>query len=165
MIEPDLRLRAVVPAPPKIVYEALTDPAALRVWLAEHAAVELPDRYEFWGRYTPDGAEPHQRVLHADERTIRFAWTVDGVEATVQFELAEDEDGTLVTLSHSDLPSFEEVLADRAGARGALQTHWTLAIANLVDYLDGRDPTPRAPSWRSGRRRTAPSSYGPARTR
>ena len=37
MTEPDLRLRAVVPAPPKVVYEALTDPAALRVWLAEHA--------------------------------------------------------------------------------------------------------------------------------
>ena len=53
--EPDLRLRAVVPAPPKVVYEALTDPAALRVWLAEHAEVDLPGKYEFWGRYTPDG--------------------------------------------------------------------------------------------------------------
>ena len=42
MIEPDLRLRAVVPAPLKLTYEALTDPAALRVWLAEHAEVELP---------------------------------------------------------------------------------------------------------------------------
>src|SRR5881275_512940 len=72
MTEPDLRLRAVVPATPKVVYEALTD------------------KYEFWGRFTPDGAEPHQRVLHVDERTIRFAWTVDGVESTVQFELAED---------------------------------------------------------------------------
>src|SRR5262249_41731778 len=44
MIEPDLRLRAVVPAPPKTVYEALTDPAAMRAWLAEHAEVELPDK-------------------------------------------------------------------------------------------------------------------------
>lgn len=98
MTQPDLRLRAVVPAPPKVVYEALTDPAALRVWLAEHAAVELPGKYEFWGRFTPAGAEPHQRVLHADEHTIGFAWTVDGVESTVQIELAEDEGGTLVTL-------------------------------------------------------------------
>jgi uncharacterized protein YndB with AHSA1/START domain len=81
MTEPDLRLRAVVPAPPKVVYEALTDPAALRVWLAEHADVDLPGKYEFWGRFTPDGAKPHQRVLHVDERTIRFAWTVGGVES------------------------------------------------------------------------------------
>jgi uncharacterized protein YndB with AHSA1/START domain len=143
MTDPDLRLRAVVPAAPKVVYEALTDPAALRVWLAEHAAVDLPGTYEFWGRFTPDGAEPHQRVLHVDERTIRFAWTVEDVESEVGFELAEDEDGTLVTLTHSDLPSFAEVLADTAGARGALQTFWTLAIANLADYLAGRELTPK----------------------
>jgi uncharacterized protein YndB with AHSA1/START domain len=143
MTEPDLRLRAVVTAPPKVVYEALTDPAALRVWLAEHAEVDLPGRYEFWGRYTPDGAEPRQRMLHADERSIRFGWTVEGVEAQVAFELDEDEDGTVVTLSHSDLPSFEDVIADRAGARGALQTFWMLAIANLADYLAGRELTPK----------------------
>jgi uncharacterized protein YndB with AHSA1/START domain len=143
MTEFDMRLRAVVPAPLKVVYEALTDPAALRVWLAEHAEVDLPGRYEFWGRFTPDGAEPRQRVLHVDERTIRFAWTVGGVETTSQFEVAEDEDGTLVTLSQSDLPSFEDVLADRAGPRGALQTFWSLAIANLADYLEGRELTPR----------------------
>ncbi|MFD8492653.1 SRPBCC domain-containing protein [Amycolatopsis sp. NPDC059657] len=142
MTEPDLRLRAVVPAPLKVTYEALTDPAALRVWLAEHAEVDLPGKYEFWGRFTPDGAEPRQRVLHADERVIRFGWTVEGVEATVEFELAEDEDGTLVTLSHSDLPSFEEVIGDKAGARGALHTFWSLAIANLADYLAGRELTP-----------------------
>jgi uncharacterized protein YndB with AHSA1/START domain len=143
MTEPDLRLRAVVPAPLKVTYEALTDPAALRVWLTEHAEVDLPDKYEFWGRHTPDGAEPHQRVLHVDERTIRLAWTVDGVETTTEIELAEDEDGTLVTLSQTDLPSFEDVLADKAGARGALQTFWSLAIANLADYLAGRELTPK----------------------
>jgi uncharacterized protein YndB with AHSA1/START domain len=143
MTEPDLRLRAVVPAPPKRVYEALTDPAALRVWLAEHAEVELPGKYQFWGRYTPDGAEPHQRVLHVDERTIRLAWTVEGVETTVEVQLTEDDDGTLVTLSQSDLPSFQDVLADKAGARGALQTFWTLAIVNLADYLAGRALTPK----------------------
>lgn len=143
MTEFDLRLRAVVPAPPKVVYEALTDPAALRVWLTDHAEVDLPGRYEFWGRHTPDGAEPHQRVLHADERTIRLAWTVEGVETISQIELADDEDGTLVTLSQSDLPSFEDIIADKAGARGALQTFWSLAIANLADYLSGRELTPK----------------------
>ena len=147
MTEPDsqfdLRIRAVVAAAPKVVYEALTDPAALRVWLAEHAEVDLPGRYEFWGRYTPDGTEPHQRVLHVDERTIRFAWTIDAVQTTSQIEVADDDEGTLITVSQSDLPSFEDVLADRAGARGALQTFWTLAIANLADYLAGRELTPK----------------------
>jgi uncharacterized protein YndB with AHSA1/START domain len=139
----DLCLSAAVPAPLKVTYEALTDPAALRVWLAEHAEVDLPGRYEFWGRTTPDGAEPRQRVLHVDERTIRFAWTVEGVEATVQWELAEDEDGTLVTLSQSDLPDFQDVLAGNAGARGSMQTFWGLANANLADHRAGRDLTPQ----------------------
>jgi hypothetical protein len=61
----------------------------------------------------------------------------------VQFELAADEGGTLVTLSQSDLPSLAEVLADTAGARGALATFWSLAIANLADYLAGRELTPK----------------------
>jgi len=143
MTEPDLRLSAVVPAPLKVVYEALTDPAALRVWLAEYADVDLPGKYEFWGRFTPDGAEPHQRVLHVDDRTIRLAWTVDGVETTSQIELAEDEDGTLVILSQTDLPSFQEVISDTAGPRGSLQTFWSLAISNLPDYLSGRELTPK----------------------
>jgi uncharacterized protein YndB with AHSA1/START domain len=151
--ESELRVRAVLPAPPETVYAALTDAAALRVWLAEHAEVALPDRYEFWGRFTPDGAEPRQRVLHADGRTLRLAWTVDGVETTVELTLAESEPedgteaedagGTLLTLTQSDLPSFAEVLSDTAGPRGALQTFWTLAIENLFDYLSGREQTPK----------------------
>ena len=86
----ELRLSAVMPAPPEAVHAALTDAAALRVWLAEHAEVALPDRYEFWGRYTPDGAEPHQRVLHASERTLRLAWT-------------------LADLSHRDAPDTNDI--------------------------------------------------------
>ena len=147
----ELRLSAVIPAPPEAVHAALTDAAALRMWLAEHAEVALPDRYEFWGRYTPDGAQPHQRVLHASDRSLRLAWTLDGVETTVELTLTEheheagDEDGggTLLTLTQSDLPSFAEVLSDKAGPRGELQTFWSLAIENLTDYLSGRELTPK----------------------
>jgi len=65
-------------------------------------------------------------VRHVDERTIRFAWTVDGVESPVQFELAEDEGGTLVTLSQGDLPTFAEVLADTAAVTPPRATGWLL---------------------------------------
>jgi hypothetical protein len=40
MTEPIVRVRALAPA--KEVRHALTDADAMRVWLAEHAAVELP---------------------------------------------------------------------------------------------------------------------------
>jgi uncharacterized protein YndB with AHSA1/START domain len=92
-------------------------------------------------------------VLHAGERTLRLAWTVDGVETTVELTLTEngpapdagheDVGGTVLTLTQSDLPSFAEVLADTAGPRGELQTFWTLAIENLSDYLSGRELTPK----------------------
>jgi uncharacterized protein YndB with AHSA1/START domain len=138
MSEP-MTLRARLAVPVKEAHHALTDPAALRTWFAEHAEVELPHRYEFWGRYTPEGGGPHQRLLHVDDRTLRFAWLLDGEDTTVEIGL-EEQDGvsTVLTLSQSHLPAWEEMLAGTS-VRGVLPTFWSLAIANLSDYLDGRE--------------------------
>ncbi|MFG3600853.1 SRPBCC family protein [Micromonospora chersina] len=136
-----LTVRARLAAPAEAVRRALTDPAELRLWLAEHAEVELPRRYEFWGRYTPEGEAPHQRLLHADERTLRFAWTLDGVETTTEFELTPEGDSTVLTLRQSHF-SFEEAMSG-SSIRGVLQTFWALAIANLNAHLEGRPLLPR----------------------
>ncbi|MCP3783000.1 SRPBCC family protein [Micromonospora sp. A3M-1-15] len=136
-----LTVRARLAAPAEAVRRALTDPAELRVWLAEHAEVELPRRYEFWGRHTPEGDAPHQRLLHADERTLRFAWTLDGVETTTEFELTPEGDNTVLTLRQSHF-NFAEAM-DGSSIRGVLQTFWALAIANLNAHLEGRPLLPR----------------------
>ncbi|MEU9738424.1 SRPBCC domain-containing protein [Micromonospora chersina] len=136
-----LTVRARLAAPAEAVRRALTDPAELRAWLAEHAEVELPRRYEFWGRYTPEGDTPHQRLLHADDRTLRFAWTLDGVETTTEFELTPEGDSTVLTLRQSHF-SFEEAMSG-GSIRGVLQTFWALAIANLNAHLEGRPLLPR----------------------
>ncbi|ATO14833.1 SRPBCC domain-containing protein [Micromonospora sp. WMMA2032] len=136
-----MTVRARLAAPVATVRRALTDPAELRVWLAEHAEVDLPGRYEFWGRYTPEGDVPHQRLLHADEKTLRFAWTLDGVETTTEFELEPDGDATVLTLRQSHF-SFEEAM-NGSSIRGVLQTFWALAIANLNAHLEGRPLLPR----------------------
>ncbi|MFG3578218.1 SRPBCC family protein [Micromonospora chersina] len=136
-----LTVRARLAAPAEAVRRALTDPAELRAWLAEHAEVDLPRRYEFWGRYTPEGDAPHQRLLHADERTLRFAWTLDGVETTTEFELTPEGDSTVLTLRQSHF-SFEEAMSG-SSIRGVLQTFWALAIANLNAHLEGRPLLPR----------------------
>ncbi|MEV4755072.1 SRPBCC family protein [Micromonospora sp. NPDC049559] len=135
-----MRLRLRVPAPLARVRHALTDGAALRAWLAEYAEVDLPSRYEFWGRSTPEGDEPRQHPLRVDERTVRFAWTLDGTETVVEIDLAEeDADATILTLSQTDLPSWTEVLSGTdTGSRGLMHTYWSLALANLVDHLAGR---------------------------
>jgi uncharacterized protein YndB with AHSA1/START domain len=131
-----------VAAPTAAVHRALTDPAALRAWLAEHAEVELPHRFEFWGRYTPEGDAPHQRLLHVSDRSLRFEWRLDGEDTTVEIDLdPEDTESTLVTLSQSHF-DFQEALSE-GNIRGVLQTFWALALANLADYAEGREPTAR----------------------
>jgi uncharacterized protein YndB with AHSA1/START domain len=142
MTEPMI-VRARVQAPLKEVRHALTDPGLMRVWLAEHAEVELPDRFGFWGRTTPEGDAPHQRLLHADERTVRFAWLLDGEETTTELTLEEENaDVTIVTLSQSHF-DFQDVLTGKS-IRGVLQTYWAQALANLAEHFEGRELTPRA---------------------
>ncbi|MET7749665.1 SRPBCC family protein [Micromonospora sp. NPDC005367] len=140
MSEP-MKLHARLAAPIEAVRQALTDAAELRVWLAEHAEVELPQRYEFWGRYTPDGDAPRQRPLHVDDETLRFAWTLDGVETTTEFRLrAESADSTILSLSQSHW-DFADVIS--GAIRGVLQTYWCLSTANLALHLEGAPLLPK----------------------
>ncbi|MFI7606682.1 SRPBCC family protein [Micromonospora sp. NPDC049366] len=142
MTEP-MKLSARLAAPIEAVRRAITDPTELRVWLAEHAEVELPRRYEFWGRYTPDGDAPRQRLLHADDDTVRFAWLLDGVETTAEFQLSADGPAaTVITVSQSHF-DFAEALSGTGSIRGVLQTFWSLSIANLAAHLEGRAQLPK----------------------
>ncbi|MEU7981555.1 SRPBCC family protein [Micromonospora sp. NPDC049081] len=141
MAEP-LTLGVRLAAPVEAVWRALTDPAELRVWLTELAEVELPGRYEFWGRHTPEGDAPHQRLRHADPYTLRFDWLLDGVETTSELRLtAQGPDTTSLTLSQSHF-DFAEAM-DGSSIRGVLQTWWSLSIANLAAHLEGRPLLPR----------------------
>ncbi|TMR16299.1 SRPBCC domain-containing protein [Nonomuraea turkmeniaca] len=141
MTEPMI-VHARVQAPLKEVRQALTDPAAMRIWLAEHAEVELPDRFGFWGRTTPEGDAPHQSLLHADERTVRFTWVLDGEETTTEFTLEEESEGvTVVTLSQTHY-DFQDVITGKS-IRGVLQTYWCQVLANLAEHFEGRELTPK----------------------
>jgi uncharacterized protein YndB with AHSA1/START domain len=134
-------IRVRVLAPLKKVRHALTDPATLRIWLAEHAEVELPGRFEFWGRTTPEGDAPHQRLLHADERTVRFSWLLDGEETTTELGLEEEGGTTIVSLSQTHF-DFQDVITGKS-IRGVLQTYWAQVLANLAEHFEGRELTPK----------------------
>lgn len=137
-----MTIRAKLDAPLKVVREALTDKKALETWLAEHAEVELPTRFEFWGRYTPEGDAPHQTLVHADDTGLRFSWLLDGVETTTEISLAEEaSDKTIVTLTQTHVDP-QEAMAE-ATVIGVLYTYWVLALANLADYVAGRKITAR----------------------
>lgn len=131
-----MRLRASLPATPSDVYAALTEPAALRVWLAEHVSEE-----GFWGRSTPQGDRPHQELVTAEPaRRLRFHWLLDDERTTVDIQLATSPGGTDLTLTQSPLPTLAELMAPpaRRDGRHTMHTFWPLAIGNLAEYLAGR---------------------------
>jgi uncharacterized protein YndB with AHSA1/START domain len=137
-----MKVSARAAAPIAEVRRAVTDAEALRIWLAEHAEVDLPHRYEFWGRYTPEGDAPHQRLLHVDDQTLRFVWLLDGEDTTVEIRLEEESAAsTVISVSQTHF-DFEEAMTG-SSIRGVVQTFWALALANLVDHLEGRELTPK----------------------
>ena len=138
-----MMIRLRVDAELGAVHRALTDAAALRTWLAEHAEVSPPDRYGFWGPTTPAGDVPRQRLLHLDERTLRFGWRVDDVDTVVEIALAERAPGeTVLTLTQTGLPGFDEMVNETT-TLSQLHTFWALSLVNLVDYVEGRELTPK----------------------
>ncbi|MFE8600673.1 SRPBCC family protein [Archangium violaceum] len=137
-----------VAAPRATVYRALTDPAALRAWLAEFAEVSLPERhFEFWGRYTPQGERGRQQLLIAQpDKLLSFAWTLDGTRTNVMFQLQDaGPSATLLALSQDGIPPMEELMAPTGRRDGlhTLHTFWGLALANLAEWAEGRELTPR----------------------
>lgn len=135
-----------VEATPAATYAALTDPTALTHWLAEHADVSIADsRFEFWGRYTPQGERGRQRLLAAEpDRLLSFAWVLDGEETTAEIRLEPDAGGTRVSLSQTSVPTLEELMAPTGRRDGlhTLHTFWGFAIPNLAEYVAGREPMP-----------------------
>jgi uncharacterized protein YndB with AHSA1/START domain len=120
MSEP-LIFRARAAAPLQAAYRALTEPAELRTWFAEHAEVDLPHRYAFRGRYTPNGDARQQRLKYADAHTLRFTWLLDGEETTTEITLAaETANSTIVSVSQTHF-DFQEALSGST-IRGVLQT-------------------------------------------
>jgi len=132
-------LRASIAAPPDTVYKALTDAAALESWFAEHAEVSLEQRtFGFWGRYTLDGEPGKQRLLSFQPgRSLSFAWQLQDAETEVGIVLEPQDDGVLLSLTHSGVPP-----------RASGEDYWVgdlmmLSLANLASYCEGRGIGPR----------------------
>ncbi|MDB4914410.1 MAG: activator of hsp90 atpase 1 family protein [Gemmatimonadetes bacterium] len=127
-----------LPATPERVFTALTNPADLMNWFAEGAMVEpkVGGVYRFWGRhtlFTPPEDAARQTISHYQPVTrLGFNWPLNEVDTNVILDLAPNEAGTTLTLTHrvsGDLlvPRQKELIED----------HWRLAIANLTAYLAG----------------------------
>ncbi|MEO6037617.1 MAG: SRPBCC domain-containing protein [Saprospiraceae bacterium] len=128
-------------APASKVWKALTDKNEMKIWyfdLAEFKA-EVGFTFQFMG-----GEEGGVRYLHlcevtevVPERKLTYSWRYDGYPgiSQVSFELFEQGDQTLLTLTHTGLETFPQDKPDFAAKNfGAGWNH--LIHTALKDYLE-----------------------------
>ena len=127
-----------VAAPLPEVWELLTGPRGLRIWLG--AGVVLPTRagepYE-----TAEGVRGEVRSYRPNDR-IRLAWQPSGWshDSTVQVALQDKGDRTVVRF-------HQERLADGA-ERERQRAHWTSVIDRLEAELDPGEARAGEAAWR-----------------
>ncbi|MBV9880737.1 MAG: SRPBCC domain-containing protein [Gemmatirosa sp.] len=131
---------ATLDAPPSQVFRALTDPAALERWFAEHVDVgDAPGApYRFWGRHTlgsRDGGPPRQTITaYVPNEALGFRWPLLGVDTEVRYALAPEGDGTRLTVTH-DVPGDLGMPRERE----LIEDHWHLVAGNLRAHLGSGD--------------------------
>ena len=126
-------------APPAVVYAYLTDSERWSAWQGEEAVVEPRPggllRMRMAGGRTAGG----RFVELVPERRVVFTWGwVDTPEipvgsTTVEIELVPDGEGTLVRLTHRNLPP-EQAALHRQG--------WEHYLGRLAMRAEGGDPGP-----------------------
>jgi uncharacterized protein YndB with AHSA1/START domain len=131
-------LRHQLDAAPESVFDALTTTSALETWLAERADADVDQgRFEFWGRFTPEGERARQELLDAESpRSLRFAWTLQDERTEVDIGLEPQDSGTRLDVIHSGV-------AAREGAAPWIRDWWHLALDNLASFVENRSLGPR----------------------
>jgi uncharacterized protein YndB with AHSA1/START domain len=136
--------------PPDAVFAALTDPAALAAWFAEHVSIDLREggRFAFHGRYTlgaPGPTDGCQTVRTLTPPTaLGIDWPMDGQRTTLDFALTPGDAGTNLHVRHHwpHPPAMPTLVDD----------WWRGMLGNLQAWLDGgrgmvrvdlADPTPQ----------------------
>ena len=157
----DLTLKVRADASLVACFEAVTRAELLTQWLSEFADVDLPSRYQVWGRYVPGGDQPRQTLLDSSDHSVRFEWEIADTVTVVSIDLERiDELATSIAVTQTDFDPLDE------GPLGQLQTFWALALANLVDLLEERGTDAACgPHQRCASRRSRPRRTGPCRVR
>jgi len=128
-----------IAAPPAIVYSYLTESTAWARWQGVTASIEASPGGIF-AMAMANGMRARGQFLELiPDRRVVFTWGwVDhpGLppgSSTVEIDLAEDDAGTLLTLTHRDLPA-SEVPLHVAG--------WGHYVPRLATVAEGLDPGP-----------------------
>lgn len=107
-----IRKEIVLPSPREEVWEALTEPERLEDWFANQVELDLRPGGGASFRWD-NGEERHATVTEVDpERKLAFEWDDEG---EVEFTLADDADGTRLTVVET-VPAWSTALDLQASA-------------------------------------------------
>jgi uncharacterized protein YndB with AHSA1/START domain len=135
-----VRRETHIPAPPAAVFAFLTDPEKILRWMGTEAWLEPQPGGIYLVNVT--GARfargAFREVVPVHRLAYSFGW--DGGEvvppgsSTVEIDLIEQPDGTLLRLTHTGLPNAEQCAGHAEG--------WAHYIGRLAQVAAGRDPGP-----------------------
>ena len=139
--KPSLTIVRKLNASPAKVWRALTQPEALKQWMAPDAAFAIPvaeTDLRVGGRYhvvmkSPDGEEHdvsgvYREIVASKRLVYTWAWkSAPERESLVTWELRAADGGTELTLKHEQFADEE--------ARDKHQQGWTGCLARLEKYV------------------------------
>ncbi len=144
----DLVVERWVSVPPEKVFAYFTDAEKWLAWQGTDAVIDLVPGGVWRVNVTGDGFASGRVVEVVDNERVVFTWgweqgpPVPPGSTTVAIDLVPDRDGTLIRLTHSDLPP-DQVEIHRHG--------WMHYVSRLGDVSSGRAPGPNSPGETRGR--------------
>ena len=129
-----LTFQQYVKASPAEVYHVLTNSTRLREWMCDLATTDPKINGRVYLAWFPGFYAAGHFTALEPEKTVAYTWYGrDEITSTqVTFNLAAQEDGTLVTLEHSGLGDGE----DWERIRKNFQYSWLNGLENLVSILE-----------------------------
>lgn len=143
----ELVLERRVSAPPDKVFTYFTEPDKWLAWQGTEAEIELVAGGLWRVNVTGEGFASGRVVEVVENERVVFTWgweqgpPVPPGSTTVAIELVPDGGGTLIRLTHSDLPP-DQIEVHRHG--------WDHYISRLANVSVGRDPGPNVPKGPDG---------------
>lgn len=135
-----IRMEKILNAPIQKVWDALTDPAKMKVWYFNMINFSLTVGTEFYFEAGEEGKKPFKHLCKILEvipgRKIVYSWRYEGFsgESVLSFELFDLGDKTKLILLHTGLDSFPP--ADGQFAVDNFVGGWThFAEKGLPEFL------------------------------